>query len=180
MNYSYLPAQTIIDKFREKLSGLRTGRVNSSILDSILVDAYGSKMRFVEIATVTIPAPAQLMITPFDKSLLPAMDKAIVDSNVGVSPVNDGAGLRLNFPPMTEETRKQRLKEVGVLLEEMIVSIRGNRQDVLKKLKHQKEEGELSEDELRREETDIQKEVESLTAELKAIAKAKETEILKV
>lgn len=180
MNYSYLPGDKLIDIFHQKLSGIRTGRINSSILDPIMVEAYGSQMHFNELSTVTIPEAAQLLITPFDKSVLPAMEKAIVDSNIGVSPINDGAGLRLVFPPLTEENKKARVKEISVLLEEMRVNMRSNRHDALKKLKHQKNEGELSEDELKREESEVQKEVDVLSKELEVIAKAKEEELMKV
>jgi len=180
MNYSYLPAQKLKDVLHEKLSGIRTGRINSSILDSVVVEAYGSKMHFIELSTITIPEPAQLLITPFDKSVLPAMEKAIVNSNLGVNPVNDGAGLRLVFPPITEENRKKRVKEIATILEEVKIMLRSNRQDILKKFKREKEEGQMTEDDLRRNETQLQSEVDSLNEELEAITKQKEEELMKV
>jgi ribosome recycling factor len=180
MNYSYLPGSKLIEILQEKLSSIRTGRINSSILDSITVDAYGSKMHFVELSTITTPEAAQLLITPFDKTVLPAMEKAIIDSNLGVNPVNDGAGLRLVFPPLTEENKKQRVKEIATHLEEVKIMMRSNRQDILKKMKRDKEAGELTEDDLRRQETELQKEVDALNAEFEKVAKEKEEDLMKV
>lgn len=180
MNYTYLPGSKLLEILHEKLSTIRTGRINSSILDSIEVEAYGSKMHFIELATVTTPEAAQLLITPFDKTVLPAMEKAIIDSNLGVNPVNDGAGLRLVFPPLTEENKMKRVKEIATHLEEARIMIRSNRQDVLKKMKRDKEAGEITEDDLRRQEGDLQKEVDSLNAEFEKIAKEKEEDLMKV
>jgi ribosome recycling factor len=137
-------------------------------------------MHIVEIATVTVPEPGQLWITPFDKSLNTAIEKAISQANVGANPTNDGAGIRLTFPPMTEENRKSRVKEIGQLLEEAKISLRGNRQDLLKSKKHAKEEGEISEDELKRFETELQVEVDLLNKKLEELAKQKEEEVMKI
>jgi ribosome recycling factor len=180
MSYNILPAQKIIDSFKKSLSSMRTGRVNATVLENILVDAYGSKMHIHEIATINVPENSQLLITPFDKSLNNAIEKAINDSNLGVNPVNDGAGIRLNFPPLTEETRKLRVKEVYKNLEEARIASRNVRQDLLKTEKNKKENSEISEDELRQFETSLQKEIDTLNKELEEIAKNKEAEILKV
>ncbi len=180
MSYKILPAQKITDSFKKVLSSIRTGRVNSSVLENVVVDAYGSKMHIPEVATINVPEPSQLMITPFDKSLLNVIEKAIRDSNLGVNPVNDGAGIRLVFPPLTEENRKLRVKEINKLLEESKIIVRSTRQDVLKSQKAQKENGDISEDELKRFELDLQKEVDTLNKELESMAEAKQDEILKM
>jgi ribosome recycling factor len=180
MAYNILPAQKIIDSFKKTLSSMRTGRVNATVLENILVDAYGTKMHIHEIATINVPENSQLLITPFDKSLNNGIEKAINDSNLGVNPVNDGAGIRLNFPPLTEETRKLRVKEVYKNLEEARIASRNVRQDLLKTEKNKKENSEISEDELRQFETSLQKEIDNLNKELEEIAKNKEAEILKV
>lgn len=177
MNYNLLHAHKHIESFRSKLAVIRAGRVNSSVLDNVLVEAYDSHMHIKELATISIPEPSQIMITPFDKSLLKNLEKAITDSNLGVNPNNDGAGIRLVFPPLTEETRKQKTKEVDAMLEESRIGVRVMRQDTLKEQKHKQENDEISEDELRRFEADLQKEVDSLNKELEDAAKAKKLEI---
>jgi ribosome recycling factor len=179
MAYKYLPAQKIIDSLTHKMSGIRTGRVTPALLDTVLIDAYGSKLSVKEVATITVPEPAQLLITPFDKSLNQALEKGLRDANLGANPVNDGAGIRLSFPPMTEENRKQRVKEVGIHLEEAKIVLRNHRQDILKSQKAAKENGEITEDDLKRFEVELQKEVDQLNKDLEEIAKNKEQEILK-
>ncbi len=180
MSYKYLPADKIKDHYTKSLSVIRTGRVNSSLLDHIFIPAYGNKMLIKELATITIPEPAQLLITPFDKSINVAIEKAIIEANLGINPTNDGAGVRLVFPPLTEETRKARVKEISKLLEEAKINIRTHRQDLLKAKKTDKENGDLSEDGLKRFESELQKEVDNLNEEVENMAKAKEAEILKM
>lgn len=180
MNYIYLPATKLKEILKEKLNSIRTGRVNSTILDAILVDAYSSKMHINEIATITSPEAGQLLITPFDKSILSSIEKAITLSTLGVNPVNDGAGIRLVFPPLTEENRKARIKDISLYLEESKIAMRNSRQDILKKIKRQKEEGELSEDMAKREETKLQLEVDALILEFEEMTKAKEAELMKL
>lgn len=180
MTYSIFPASKIITFLEQKLSQIRTGRVNAAILDHITVEAYGGNMKINEVATISIPEPSQLMITPFDKSILNALDKAIMTSDLGVNPNNDGAGLRLSFPPLTEETRKVRAKEVASYLEEARIAMRSQRQNLMKSKKAEKENGEISEDELKRFETQLQKEIDLLNDELSVIAKKKEVELMKM
>jgi ribosome recycling factor len=180
MTYTNIDGERIKQHLQSKLSVIHTGRVNSSVLDQIQVEAYGSKLKVQELATITVPEPAQLLITPFDKSVNQAIAKAISESNLGVNPVDDGAGIRLNFPPLTEETRKERVKTVNKLLEEARVEVRRERQDLLKMQKHEKEEGNLSEDEYNRFENDLQKEVDTLNNELEKMAQAKEKELLTI
>jgi ribosome recycling factor len=180
MSSYYIDQNKIINWFKNQLSQIRTGRVNSSILDNIKVPAWGSYMSVQEVATIKLPEPGQILLTPFDKSLLNALEKAIVDSDLGVNPVNDGAGLRLVFPALTEENRKERAKKVNQLLEEVKITVRSHRHDVLKKLKQDKEDSVISEDELARSEKDLQIEVDSLNKELEVIAKDKIEELMKI
>lgn len=180
MTYLIFPASKIISFLEQKLSQIRTGRVNAAILDHITVDAYGGSLKLNEVATISIPEASQLMITPFDKSILGALEKAIQTSDLGVNPNNDGAGLRLSFPPLTEESRKVRTKEVAAYLEEARIAMRSQRQNLLKSKKVEKENSEISEDELKRFETQLQKEIDQLNDELVAIAKKKEEELMKM
>lgn len=178
--YKHIPAVQIIDRFTKKISSVRTGSVNSSILENVFVEAYGTKMKIEELATITKPEPTQLLITPFDKSVINSMYKAILESNLGVNPVNDGAGLRLNFPPLTEESRKIKVKEIHQLAESAKIELRLARQDVIKEKRKEKEDGLLSESELSSVESDIQKEVDDLNKELELITKNKEQELMKI
>jgi ribosome recycling factor len=180
MIYDLISGGKILDNFKTKISSIRTGRVNSSVLDNVLVEAYGSHMSIKEIATVTAPEPTQLLITPFDKSLISAIEKAITQSNLGSNPNSDGAGIRLVFPPLTAESRAIKAKEVGKDLEEAKIAVRNQRQDLLKHEKRRQENDEISEDELRGFETDLQKEVDAINKELEVIGKAKEDEIMKI
>jgi ribosome recycling factor len=180
MNYKHLQAKKITDHFVSILSGIRTGRVNSAVLDPIVLEYYGSKVHIKELATIKIPEPAQILITPFDKGAIKAISDAISKSNLGVNPIDDGAGVRLNFPPLTEETRKKLAKNVSVLLEESKIIVRNTRQDILKTWKKQKEDSEISEDELKKLETELQSEVVELNKELETISKNKEQDIMKI
>jgi len=137
-------------------------------------------MKIVEVATVTIPEPGQLMISPFDKSLLNEIEKGINNSNLGVTPNNDGAGIRLVFPPLTEETRKLKVKELSKYEEESKIEVRTNRQKLVQEQKHLKEAKEITEDDLKDFEVSLQKEVDELNKEIENLISIKETEIMKV
>ncbi len=178
-SYSILPAQKIKDFLAHKLSTIHTGRVTPATIDFISVEVYGTKLSIKELATISVPEPAQLLITPFDKSVTTAIEKAIRDSSLGVNPVNDGAGIRLNFPPLTEENRKARVKEVHKMLEEARISLRQHRQDALKDKKKEKDDGLISEDDLKAFEKNLQTEVDNLNKELEEMAKHKEAELMK-
>lgn len=181
--YKILNATQIIDKFKEKLNVIRTNRVNASILDLVYVDvpSWGGKFKIVELATVTNPMPGQLVITPFDlKATLSNIEKAIRDSDLGVNPVNNGAGLILNFPQMTTDERKKRVTQVEKLSEETRIIARNERQTLLKKQKASKEAKEITEDDLRGYETDLQKEIDAFNKEIDSIVELKSTEIMKI
>lgn len=178
MTYRVIDGDKVIQHLESKLSSIRSGRVNSTVLEPITVEAYGSGMKIIELATITAPEPSQLMITPFDKALIPNIVAAIQNSNLGVNPVDDGAGVRLSFPPLTEETRAIKAKEVGKELEEARIMMRSMRQDLLKSKKRAQDNDEISEDELRRFEKELQKEVDELNSNLQNTAKNKEGEIM--
>jgi ribosome recycling factor len=180
--YKYLHGDKIIEKLVKVLASVRTGRVNSSVLDHVLihVPAWGGDFKIIELATINITDVSTLMITPFDKSTLSAIEKAILASNLGVNPVNDGAGLRLVFPAMTEENRKAKVKELGQYEEESKIEVRTSRQGLLKTEKAKKEAGEIGEDELKRFENDLQKEVETVNKEIEQMIKQKSEEIMKI
>lgn len=179
--YVHLPKEILL-KLKTTLATIRTGSINSSVLDSIevYVPSYGMNMKISELATVTVPEPMQLMITPFDKKILPNIEKAISDSNLGVNPNNNGVGIRLIFPPMTEERRKQFCVKIKAFGDESKVEVRMARQKLLNEQKKLKESSEISEDELKRFETNLQKEVDNMNGEIDEIIKNKTVEIMKI
>jgi len=178
--YQLLPGNQILERYYKNLNTLRSGRVNASILDTIKVNAYGTELSIKEVATINSLEPAQLLITPFDKGLIPAITKAITDSTLSINPVDDGAGVRLSFPSLTEEDRKNRVKDLHKLQEEARKDLRIHRQDVLKHKKKAKEDGEISEDEFKVFEKNLQKEVDDINFEIENITQNKEKEIMKV
>jgi ribosome recycling factor len=180
--YKILPIEPIFDKLTKSLSTIRSGRVNSSILEYITVPvpAWGGEFKISELATVTNPLPSQLVITPFDKGVVSAIEKAVLASSLGVNPVNDGAGIKLNFPPMTEEERKKKGKVVSEFGEQAKVTVRMVRKDLIQTKKAQKEKGEITEDELRFFETDLQKDIDNANKEIDAIVLSKQEELMKI
>ncbi len=177
---SNLNTNKILDHYKKVLSTIRSGTVNASILDNIFVEAYDSKMKIIEVATVNKPESAQLVITPFDKGLLQAISKAISLANIGVNPIDNGAGVILNFPPMTEDSRKIRVKELKKEEESAKIVVRQERQSLMTSAKKQKENSEISEDELKKIETNLQKDVDSLNKEIEKLTKQKEDELMKM
>jgi ribosome recycling factor len=178
--YQYIEGSQIIEKYQRKISGIHTGRVNANILDNLIIEAYGSNLSIKEVATVTIPEPTQLLITPFDKGLISKIAKAITNSNLGVSPEDDGLTVRLRFPPMTTETRLERIKDLHRLKEEFRKQIRIERHDFLKRKKKEKEDSVISENEFNRFEDVLQREVDNLNEELDKMTLVKEAEIMKI
>ncbi len=180
MTYKHLDITKILEHYHTTLSGIRTGRANSSVLEPITVEYYGSRMQIKELATLTLPEPAQIQISPFDKGAIKAISTAISNSNLGVNPIDDGIVIRLNFPPLTEETRKKLAKTVSIAMEDARIAVRNNRQDLLKLWKKQKDDSEISEDILKKLEDELQKEVTELNKELETIAKHKEKDIMTI
>lgn len=179
---SYINSKAILNKLTEKLATYRAGRVNSSLLDHIMVfvSAYGVSMKVVELATINSPESNQLVITPFDKGHLNLIEQAIIKSNLGVNPVNDGFIVRLVFPPLTEERRKDMAKEVGKEEETFKIEVRQIRQDHMNTWKKQKEAGEISEDQLEKNKSDLQDEVDKINKEIESIIKHKQEELMKL
>ena len=178
--YQFLDGNNILERYQKAISGIRTGRVNATVLDSLVVEAYDSHMSIKELATITLPEPTQILITPFDKTLIPKIAKTINNSNLGVNPDDDGAGIRLKFPPMTEETRKERVKDLHKLQEEAKKQVRIERQEFLRRKKKEKEDSIISENDYNRFEDVLQREVDNVNKEIEQITKNKEEEIMKV
>ncbi|MGC8833904.1 MAG: ribosome recycling factor [Armatimonadota bacterium] len=169
-----------VEDLRRELNTIRTGRASPALLDRIMVDAYGSQMPLNQVATISVPEPRALLISPWDRNVLPAIEKAILKSDLGLTPTNDGTNIRLNIPPLTEERRKELVKRVHKLVEEHKVAVRNVRRDANEELKRLEKNRELSEDEVRRASERTQKLTDKYILEMDKIQAAKEQELLEV
>lgn len=166
-----------IFNLRTQLSTLRTGRANAMLLDTIQVDYYGDKIPLKDIASITVPEPRQLLIKPYDKNDLKAIVAAINASDIGINPQNEGTLVRLIFPPLTEDRRRELVKVSRKYGEEARVALRNVRRDYIDYIKDSED---YSDDLKRRIETDIQKVTDDMSAEVDSILKAKEQEIMQI
>ncbi len=169
-----------VETFKSELSKVRTGRASISLLDGISVDAYGSPMPMNQVATMTIPESRMIAIQPWDPQMVPAIEKAIMASNLGLAPANDGKVIRLNIPQLTEERRKELVKQVRKVAEEFRVAIRNVRREAIDTLKKQKKDKEISEDDLFRLQDDAQKETDIYVKQIDAVTENKEKEMMEV
>jgi ribosome recycling factor len=165
---------------RSEFSGVRSGRAAPQLVERIPVEAYGAEVRILEIAQISVPEARQLLITPHDPAVLNGIEKAIRNSDLGLSPSSDGRSIRLNFPPLTEERRRELVRIVKAMAEDGRVAIRHVRREARKDLEGAEKDGELSADDQQR----ASKELDSLThaseAEIDAALAAKEQELLEV
>ncbi len=159
---------------------IRAGRANASVLDRITVDYYGAPTPIQQMAAVSIPEPRVLMIQPWDASTMKDIEKAILVSDIGINPQNDGRVIRLSFPPLTEERRKEIVKDVKKQAEDNKVAIRNTRRDALEKLKGLKKANAITEDDQENGEKKIQKLTDKFCKEIDELAAIKEKEILSV
>jgi len=169
-----------MEVLKKELQSLKAGRANPAILDKITVDYYGSPTALANVATITTPDPRMIMIQPWEKSLIKDIEKAILKSDLGLNPSNDGSAIRLVLPELTEETRKNLVKVVKKHGEDAKVAVRAIRRDYNEKLKAIKKEGTHSEDEIKRTEEEIQKLTDNYVKEADKIVEAKEKEIMSV
>lgn len=169
-----------VEASRGELATVRTGRASPHLLDRIAVDYYGTPTPLKQLANVAASDARLLTVTPFDKSALGAIEKAIQESDVGLTPSNDGNVIRLQIPEMTEERRREMVKVVHGVAEEGRVAIRNVRRDIMADLRDLKKEGEAGEDDERRAEADLQKQTDAAIAEIDSLLKGKEEEILEV
>ncbi len=161
-------------------AGLRAGRANPAVLDRLRVEYYGTPTKINEVAAVSVPEPRMLMIQPWDASVLKEIEKAILASDIGINPTNDGKVIRLTFPQPTEERRRELAKDAKKFGEEAKVAVRNVRRDALDKFKKQEKAKEITEDELKGIETDIQKMTDKYIAEIDKMVGEKEKEIMAV
>ena len=167
-----------VEHYRHEVSTIRTGRASTSILDGVKVDYYGTQSPLSNIAHITVPEGQLIVIQPFDPSSLEFIEKAIIASDVGITPNNDGNVIRLNIPSLTEERRKELMKVVNKIIEEGRVALRNIRRDANDHLKQSEKDHDLSEDNLKRATDNIQEMTDEHIKSLNTIQEAKEKEIL--
>ena len=169
-----------IDSVAADFAAVRAGRANAAVLDRILVDYYGSPTPIQQIASIGSPDPRQLLITPWDGSALKLIERAIQESDLGINPQNDGRMIRLVFPPLTEERRRDLVKQTKKYGEEAKVAIRNIRRDAVDKFKKQQKASEITEDDYKIAEKDIQKLTDDYIKEIDKITAAKEKELTEI
>ena len=172
--------QAATDLLAREFSGVRTGRANTALLDAVRVEAYGAQTPINQMASLSVPDPKTLVIQPWDTSQIPAIEKAILKSDLGLTPSSDGKVIRLSMPTLTEERRKQLAKTVGKLAEEARVAIRNIRRDANDRLKALAKDKKVSQDEERRGHDQIQKITDKFIAKVDELTKKKEQEILAI
>ncbi len=166
--------------YQADLQAVRAGRANPAILDKILVDYYGTPTPIPQLGSVSVPEARTLLITPWDANAVKEVEKAILKSELGINPNNDGKSIRLTFPPLTEERRKEIVKDIHKRAEEAKVAIRSIRRDAIEGFKAQKKNGEITEDDLKGTEKDVQDLTDNFIKEIDVILAKKEKEILEV
>ena len=169
-----------IDNLMERLSEVRAGRANPSILNKVKIDYYGTQTPINQVAGISVPEARMIMIQPWDVSILKEIERAILASEIGINPNNDGKVIRLVFPELNEERRKELVKEIKKYAEDAKVVIRNARRDGIDKAKAMQKNGEMTEDELKAAETEIQKITDKNVEEIDKIIESKEAEIMSI
>ena len=172
--------KSAIQSLHDDLSVIRTGRANPSLVERMSVEYYGSPVPLIQLATISVPEPRQLMIKPFDQASIKDIEKAILASDLGLTPMNDGKVIRLNLPPLNEERRHELIRSVHTRLEEARIAVRNARRDINKDMRDFEEEKMISKDDLERGEEDVQKLTDKYIEEIGEVGKNKETEIMEV
>ncbi|MBR3968773.1 MAG: ribosome recycling factor [Clostridia bacterium] len=169
-----------IDALEREYKSIRAGRANAAVLDRVNVDYYGVPTPVQQMAAVSVPEPRTLLITPWDKTTLKDIEKAILTSEIGINPQNDGTCIRLNFPPLTEERRKEIVKDIRKKGEEAKVAVRNQRRDALDKLKALKKNNAITEDDESNGEKKIQNLTDKFCKEIDELSSIKEKEIMEI
>ncbi|MBM4326251.1 MAG: ribosome recycling factor [Deltaproteobacteria bacterium] len=169
-----------IEILRRDLKRIRTGRASPALLDGIMVDYYGSPTPINQLATLSVPEARQIVIQPWDSQALPDIEKAILKSELGLNPMNDGKIVRISLPPLTEERRRELVKVVKKMAEEFKVQVRNHRRDANEMLKDLKKEKEITEDDLRKGQDKVQKTTDDYIAKVDEIVAEKEKEIMEI
>lgn len=169
-----------INHLLDEYAAIRAGRANPAVLDKISVDYYGTPTPIQQVAAVSVPEARALLIQPWDTSVIRAIEKAILTSDLGINPQNDGKTLRIIFPPLTEDRRKEITKDISKLAEESKVQVRNVRRDTMEKLKTMKKDGDLTEDDLKQGEKKVQDITDEFIKEIDKISAKKQKEIMEI
>ena len=169
-----------ISVLKQDLNTVRAGRANAALLDQITVDYYGTQTPVKNLSNISVPDPRTLMITPFDPSSIKAIEKAILTSNLGINPSNDGRNIRLVIPVVTEERRKELTKVIKKMGEDSKVAVRNSRREANDTIKKLEKAGELTEDDVKDEQEEVQKMTEKCMKEIDKIVAAKEKELMEI
>lgn len=169
-----------VEHFVEELKTIKTGRANVALLDSVVVDYYGEKMKINQLGSMSTPDAHTIAIDPWDKSTIPLIEKAIETAKLGLNPSNDGHIIRVHIPPLTEERRKEMTKLVKKKAEESKIAIRNIRRDVNEQLKKVQKDGHISEDDVKKGTDEVQKLTDKFIKEIDTLSAKKEKEILEV
>ncbi|WP_457569633.1 ribosome recycling factor [Desulfurobacterium sp.] len=169
-----------VDVLKSEFAGLRTGRASTVLVEDIKVDYYGTMTPIKQLAQISVPEATQIAIQPWDISVVPNIEKAIRNSDLGVMPQTDGNVIRINLPPLTEERRKELVKKAGKMAEQARIAIRNIRHELMKELDKMKKDGGVSEDEIKRLKDELQKVTDKYVKQVDELLKKKEEEILTV
>ena len=182
MDYSEMKSKNekAINSLSERLAEVRAGRANPAVLNKVKIDYYGTPTPINQVAGVSVPEARMIVIQPWDGSILKEIEKAILASDVGINPNNDGKVIRLVFPELTEERRKELVKEIKKYSEDTKVVIRNVRRDTIDKAKTMQKDGEVTEDDLKSIENEIQKFTDKYIEEVDKLISVKETEIMSI
>jgi ribosome recycling factor len=169
-----------VSALKEEFAGLRTGRANAGLLEPVRVEAYGSTSPLTAVAAISVPEPRMISVSVWDKSMVGAVEKAIRNANLGLNPIVDGTMLRIPVPPLTEERRKDLVKLAGKYSEQQKIAVRNVRRDANDDLKKAEKAGEISQDEQKKMETEVQKDTDAAIKRIDEALKTKEAEIMQV
>ena len=180
MNQARTRMEKAVDDFRKELASVRTGRANVSLLDHLRVDYHGTPMPINQLGTMTVPDPTLILISPWDPSVVPLVDKAIRTSDLGLNPATDGKVVRVPIPPLTEERRKELVKHLHKALENHRTAVRNVRRDVKEAVEKLEKEKKISEDEKKRSLEELEKLTHSETKKLEDFSAVKEKEVMEI
>lgn len=182
MDYTNLKErmEKTINVYSEKLAEVRAGRANPAILNKVKIDYYGTPTPINQVAGISVPEARMILIQPWDASILKDIEKAILASDIGINPNNDGKVIRLAFPELNEERRKELVKEIKKMAEEVKIAVRAVRRDGIEEAKSEQKQGNITEDELKQAENEIQKITDKNIEEIDEILSKKEKEIMSV
>lgn len=169
-----------VGALRKELSKLRTGRASTALLESVVVEYYGTSTHLNQLATLSAPDPRLLLLQPYDRSAIAGIEKAILKADLGLNPVNDGKVIRVPIPQLTEERRKELVKHVRKVAEEYRVSVRNHRRDAIERLKESEKKKEITADDYKHGQDRVQKTTDEFIGRIDKVVKAKEEEIMEV